>query len=138
MITAKNCLEAEVINTQRDLIKAQEYIKELASEHTVLLVKHRDLEQQLEALQAQRSMQEEIIKSAYARCRDLEQQLIELQAKRKPLTDDEIIQIAFKVAIEAGACHITVEDIKDPSFGVMQLARAIESAHGITDANDPN
>lgn len=48
----KNCLEAEIIDTQRELIKAQEYIKELAAEHTVLLLKHRGIEQQLAALQA--------------------------------------------------------------------------------------
>jgi hypothetical protein len=51
---------------------------------------------------------------------------------QKPLTDDEIIQIAMKVAVEAGADHISVEDIKNPSSGVMQLARALETAHGIT------
>jgi regulator of replication initiation timing len=45
-------LEAEIINTLRELIKAQEYIKELAAEHSVLVVKNRDLEQQLAALQA--------------------------------------------------------------------------------------
>ena len=49
-------LEAEIINTQCELIKAQEYIKELAAEHTVLLVKHRALEQQLTALQSEREI----------------------------------------------------------------------------------
>jgi hypothetical protein len=66
-------LEAEIINTLRELIKAQEYIKELAAEHSVLVVKNRDLEQQLAAL----------------------------QAKRKPLTSDQVREV-YRTAFPKG------------------------------------
>lgn len=66
-------LEAEIINTLRELIKAQEYIKELAAEHSVLVVKNRDLEQQLAGL----------------------------QAKRKPLTSDQVREV-YRTAFPKG------------------------------------
>lgn len=43
-----------------------------------------DQSAQIAELIAQRTMQEEIIKSAYARCGELEQQLADLQANREP------------------------------------------------------
>ena len=52
-----------------------------------------------------------------------------LYTRKKPLSDQEILEIALAVAIKLGVQDITKKDLK--KAGVFELARAIEQAHDI-------
>ena len=80
-----------------------------------------DQSAQIAELIAQRTMHEQIIKTAYDRCSELEQQLAELQAKRKPLTDEELD------AMHKDRINLNFVTLRE--FRV--IARAIEATHGI-------
>jgi hypothetical protein len=51
----------------------------------------------------------------------------------KPLTNEQIVEIAMRVALECGVDDIAAKDILDPKTGILPMVRAVEQYYEVGD-----